>query len=295
MMKKILIIGLILNLSSTTLAGTLNIGSINTEPADEIKKFLPLATYLATQLQSEGVNEGKVVVVKDIHQMAAFLKEGKVDVYVDSSFPSLAVSYLSGSKLLLRRWKKGLAEYHSVLFVRQDSGIQNLKDIMGKTIGFEEAFSTSGYYLPKIILVKGGLKLVPKKSELEPVKPNEVGYIFTGDDENTMVWVLRKKIVAGAIDNQNYVNMAKEKLGELKIIQKTFSIPRQVVSTRADLPPNFATKIKEALVKADQSEEGKKFLRAFEMTTKFDEIPPNSLTPLTESKEFIKATFGIKE
>lgn len=281
-------------LPELTWARPINIGSVSTEPAAEIKKFLPLALYVAKEMQSEGINQGKVVVAKDIPQMATFLREGKVDLYIDSPFPSLAVSRLSGSKLLLRRWKKGVGEYHSVIFARKDSGINQLEDLKGKIVAFEEQFSSSGYFLPKMVLVQKGLKLASKRDASEPVAPGEVGYVFSHDDESTMAWVLRGKVTAGALDNQTYLKEARENVSSLKIVDKTFPIPRQIVSYRIDLPPKLVTRIKEILTQMDQSEEGKKALKDFEGTTKFDQLTDQAMAPLLKAQKFIDAEFGLK-
>jgi phosphonate transport system substrate-binding protein len=88
-------------------ADPLVIGSVHHEVAAEIKKFLPLADYVGKHLRSEGFNGAKIVVAKDVFQMGTFLKERKVDVYIDSLFPSVSANLLSGSKFLLRRWKRG--------------------------------------------------------------------------------------------------------------------------------------------------------------------------------------------
>jgi phosphonate transport system substrate-binding protein len=274
--------------------GPLTIGSISLEPAAEVKKFLPLAYYLAQQLQPEGIDHGRVVVADSIRQMAAFLREGKVDLYINSPFPALAVSRLSGSRLLLRRWKRGVAEYQAVIFTRQDSGISRLEDLKGKMIAFEEPFSSSGYFLPKLVLMQAGLKVVPKQEAADPVGLDEVGYVFSYTDESTMVWVLRGKVSAGAMDNHRFPTEAMGNLKSLKIIHETFAIPRHIVSYRADLSPPLVARIKEILLWMDQSEEGKKVLQAFEGTTKFDEIPEHAMDLLLKSITLIDAEFGIR-
>jgi phosphonate transport system substrate-binding protein len=77
------------------------------------------------------------------------------------------------------------------------------------------------------------------------VDPDELGYVFSYDDESTVVWVLKDKVAAEAIDNHRFPKKAKGKLDQLKIIHETFSIPRQVVSYRADLPSQLVARIKE--------------------------------------------------
>jgi phosphonate transport system substrate-binding protein len=278
--------------SQMTWAGPLNLGSISMEPADENKKFLPLADYLAKHLQSEGIDQGKVVVAKSIPQMAAFLREGKVDLYIDSPFPSVAVSRLSRSQFLLRRWKKGVGEYHSVIFARTDSGIERLADLKGRIIAFEEPFSSSGYFLPKMVLAEAGYRLVRLQEIEDPVSRDDIGYVFSNDDENTMIRVLRGKVAAGAMDQENYVKLAKNSLDRLKIVHRTFSVPRHVVNYRADLPASVVARVKALLLDMEQSEEGKAVLHAFEKTTKFDELPERGLEPLLEATQFIEAEFG---
>jgi phosphonate transport system substrate-binding protein len=231
-------------------------------------------------------------VADSIPQMAAFAREGRVDLHIDSLFPALAVSRLSGSQLLLRRWKKGVGDYYSVMFVRKDSGIDRLEDLKGRSIAFEEPFSSSGYFLPKMVLAEAGYQLVRVQEALDPVSRDEVGYVFSNDDENTMVWVLRGKITAGAMDQENYLKYARNHLDRLQIIHQTFSLPRHVVSYRADLPASLVARVKEILLEMDQSEEGKKVLQAFEKTTKFDELSARALDPLLEATQFIDAEFG---
>ncbi len=276
-------------------AKAITIGSVtSSEPAAEVKKFLPLARYLASQLNSEGIEQGKVVVVETVRQMADLLREGKVDLYIDSAFPVMAASRLAGSKPLLRRWKRGIGEYHSVIFTRKESGIDRLEDLRGKMIGFEGPSSTSGYLLPKVILQERGLRPTAKTAPSEPVTPREVGYVFTGDDENTMVWVLRGKISAGAMDNQTYLRRGGRDVESLKILYKSSSMPRHIVSHRADLDPALLARIKQLLIRMDQSEEGRKALQDFEKTTKFDELSEELMAPLLKLQPFVDAEIGIR-
>lgn len=273
-------------------ARPLILGTIGENAADETKKFWPFTRYLAKELQSAGIDEGKVVVAKDMAQMAAFLREAKADLYIDSAFPTIAVSHLSGAKFLARRWKKGIGEYHSAIFTRKDSGINRVEDLKGKFMAFEEPYSTSGYFLPKMALTQAGLKLADKKAATDPVGSNEIGYLFSRDDTNTMWWVVKGKVAAGAMDNQNYTKEAKGDIDQLKVLHKTMSIPRQIVSYRGDLPEPLAGTIKQILLRMDQSEEGKKILLGFERTTKFDELSQQALAPLVQFQKSIAAEVG---
>lgn len=284
--NKFLIVAAVLLLPHLAGADSFKLGSISTNPVGESRKFSPIADYLAQQLQSERINDGKVVVAESIPAMSSLLQTRQVDLYIDSLFPSLAVSHLSGSKLLLRRWKMEKSEYRSVLFTRKDSGIARLEDLKGKVIAFEEPFSSSGYFFPKIYLLKKGFRLALKRQGSEPVKSDEVGYIFSRGDTNTLFWVLNGMVAAGAVDDQKYFAFAKNR-DSFRVIHESVSFPRQLVSYRADLPDSLVARVKEILLNMHKTEEGQKTLRDFESTTKFDEIPVRDIDLFAGLREHI--------
>jgi phosphonate transport system substrate-binding protein len=276
------------------LAESLIIGSIHREVAAEIKKFLPLTDYLGKHLQAEGINEAKIVVAKDVFEMGTLLKERKVDVYIDSLFPSVAANLLSGSKVLLRRWKRGRPEYRSVIYEKKDGNLHRVENLKGHILAFEEPFSTSGYFIPKIALVQAGLKLVPKPDPTKSMDPQEIGYLFSLDDENTVAWVLRGVVAAGATDDYTYQRQTHRYPNSLKVIHTTSSFPRHLVSYRADLAPKLVTKIKEILIQMDQSQEGRSALKEFERTTMFDELPSSSTAQLLKVRKFVEAELRLR-
>jgi phosphonate transport system substrate-binding protein len=103
-----------------------------------------------------------------------------------------------------------------------------------------------------------------------------------------VVWVVRHKVQAGAVDNHSLLREAREQLPTLKILYRTDALPRQIVSYRTTLSPLLVARIKAVLLQMDQSEEGKKVLQAFEETTKFDEIPEHAMDYLLQFKQFVE-------
>ena len=275
----------------TISAKTFTVGVIGEEPAEDIRKTLPLATYLAKQLQKEGFTQGKVFVAKSMTEMAAVLREGKVDLHFDSYARSLALNRLVGSKPFLRRWKKGVAEYYGVLFTKSDSGIRRIEDLRGKTIALEEEFSTVGHLLPKFMLMEKRLKLVPSSAS---VPADGVGYTYAYFDENTMLWVVQGKVAAGAMDSQNYEKLSVKHGDSLNIFAKTPSVPRHMVSARPDLPQDLLASVKEILMRMDQSEEGKKTLEQFERAAKFDELTAQNAAFIQKIVKLIEAETKLR-
>lgn len=253
-------------------ADTLYLGSVGVDPDEEIKEFHSLATYLQKHLNHSKIDKVTVVVASNSKEMANLITNNKVHLYIDSPFPSLVVQKESGSSIFLRRWKKGVAEYRSVIFTRKDSGINTLEAMKGHVLAFEDPFSTSSYFLPKATLATKNLVLKQVNSG-ENVDKNSVGYLFSDDDRNTMLWVLRKKVSIGTMNETSYKRLAKKRLNDLQVIASSIWVPRHVVSHAPGMKTDLVEAIKKTLIQMHESEEGKSALKGFANTTGFDEFP----------------------
>jgi phosphonate transport system substrate-binding protein len=114
---------------------------------------------MARQLGAGTGIEGKVVIVPSALQMAKSLEEKKIDFYMESPYPTYLINKQGAAVLLLRRWKSGIGEYRSLIFSKKDSETSRLEQLRGAMIAFEDPGSTSGYFLPKVLVLKKGLGL----------------------------------------------------------------------------------------------------------------------------------------
>ena len=288
--NKCSLVAVILLLPRLACAGPLTLGFISSSPMEESRRFSPFASYLARQLQSEGIGEGNVVAASSIEAMSSLLRMSQADIYIDGFFPTMAVSRLSGSKLLLRRWKDGGSDHKSVIVTRKDSRIAILEHLGGKVIAFDEPFSSSGYFVPKVELLKIAFLVLADRPNVGPVKGDEIRYVFSRGDTNTIYMVANGEVAAGAVDDRKFHALAKN-LDGLKILHETASFPRQIVSHRADFPVKLLTKIKDVLLNMTRTEEGRKVLREFDNTTKFDEIPAPVHNLIMGLKKYVEAEF----
>lgn len=274
-------------------AKPLIVGTVTSEPTRQVSELWPLAKYAAKQLQSDGIDQAKVVTAENVFQMAAWLREGKVDVYVDGPFRAQIVSELAGTRMVARWWKGGLGDHHSVIFARKDGGMQRLEQLNGKVIALSRPGDDFGCLLPKMIFqLKGGI-MRRKASPGEPVASGELGYVFSDDDENTLVWVLRGKVAAGAMDSVTYRQLAKQGAEQLQVIHETVGLPGGVVSVPGSVESKFEGKLVSVLKKMGEQEDGVQALRALGGTTKFDTLPADALAPLQGAVPFLHAEFGL--
>lgn len=273
--------------------GVLTLGDISDDPAEKIEKFRSLADYLAANLGEYGIGKVEIKIAPDLDTMVKWLESGEVDIYFDSPFPAMYVSDNSGAQPILRRWRRGVEEYHSVIFVLKESGITSVQQLNGHAIAYEEPFSTTAYFLPTAYLIKEGLTLVEKQSPEAAVGENEVGYVFTGDDENIVQWVLSKKVTAGAIDNFTFFeDIPEETRANLTVLLETEDVARHITLVSAKLDAELVEAIKSVLVNLDEQPEGPKILEEFEKTSKFDEFPEGLEAALTRMRELYALVQG---
>src|SRR3990170_1382272 len=265
-------------------------GRVHDDPVAAIKYRQGFVDYIAKKLAPLGITGGRVLVVEKMHLLARAIKEGKVDLFHDSVVPTMVLSKWSGSIPILRQWKYGEAEYHSVILVKKDSGIDTLTDLKGKVIAFDEPHSTSAHVLPRMLLVENKLKLVQVIAS-GGAKPDVVGFVHGSDDSAPHLLVIGK-VDAAATSHREFQVLRPEVRDQLKIIARTRSVPRQIISVRKDLDPKMVASLKEILINMDKVPEGQAALKGQQRTTKIDDIPPGSLEHLKDIERFIFSSLG---
>lgn len=250
---------------------TIVLADISNNPQKKIRKFQPLADYLAANLSQ--FDQGKVKIAPDMATMIKWLKSGEVDIYIDSPYPAMLAINHADAKPILRRWKKGSAEYHSIIFTISDRNITSLEDLKGKKVAFDHPFSTTGYMLPLVELIEAQLNPQETKSPNSRISEDRVGYIFSYEDENSIEWLLSGKVSAAAIDNIAFEKMSPDLKEKTLILAKTEKIARNLVLVRGDMSPDKINAISSTLIELDQTAKGRIVLEKFSRTTKFDNFP----------------------
>jgi phosphonate transport system substrate-binding protein len=259
---------------------TLSLGIVSETHRKEIEDhFREFVRYLTRKLSSGAEIEAKVVIAPTPFELAKFLEQRKVDFYMESAYPTYVVNSVHGAgKLLLRRWKSGMADYHSVIFTRRNSGIRRLEDLKGKTIVFEDAGSTSGYLLPKLFLLRRGLKLTAKNRFDPNSVETDVRYVFAYSQAKIVDSVLTNQTDAGAFSNDDFDALEQRKKADVAVLAQTERLPRHLLSVRSDLAPALAGRLEAILLAMHEDSDGRRILQKVDGTTKFDALPGGEAT-----------------
>lgn len=153
-------LGLVLLLFAGTLQAdpvpqpqSITLGLIPSEDPVKLKKNgLELAKTLQKKL---GVNVN-LYIPKTYQGLIDAMKSKKVDFAFFTAMSFVFAEKQAGAKVLLKKVWDG-PFYYSVILTRKDSKIKTLKDLKGKSFGFVDEKSTSGYLHPRVQLKKVGL------------------------------------------------------------------------------------------------------------------------------------------
>jgi phosphonate transport system substrate-binding protein len=251
------------------------LGLISETHRKEIEeRFRDFARYVARKASSETELEGRVVTAPTPFELAKLLEQRRVDFFMESAYPTYVINFVHGNgKLLLRRWKGGMADYYSLIFTKRNSGVTRLEDLKGKTIVFEDAGSTSGYLLPKLYLLRRGLKLKEKRGFSPDSESTDVGYVFAYTQNNLVDSVLTQQAAAGAFSNDDLAALDEKKKADIAILAQTDRLPRHLVSVRSDLAPALISRLETVLLTMHEDPEGRKILQRADGTAKFDQLP----------------------
>jgi phosphonate transport system substrate-binding protein len=254
-------------------AETLILGTVGKDVKAEMKEHEGLAAYLQQQLASAGVDKVDITVLSTAAKMTDALKTGAVQLYFESPLVAAKVGRDSGAVPLVRRWRKGVAEYWSEIVVLNDAPIQSLNDLRGRVIAFDDPDSTSGHLLPRAMLREQGLGVEILKRPTDPLDPTKVGGVFTLSDKASIMMLFDGRVAAIATDPQYMARIESERPGAVRSIGRSVTVPRHVVMRAAAMPEPKAQRVAEVFMAMGQSEEGRKVLSTFGKTDRFDAFP----------------------
>jgi phosphonate transport system substrate-binding protein len=254
---------------------TLVIGKISHNPKKHYNYLKPMVRYAVDKMQDLGIVRSKILMAKDKAQLAELVREGKIDWITETPFIAAYLHDKTGAEILLRKWKKGVPEYHTVFFSLKTSGIEELTDLKGKVIAFEDPASTSAFYYPAYILLQSGLKLTPLENLRDEPPADRVGFVFAGEEINISTLVHKGLVEAGAFSNNDWDkedHLPLRYREDLQVIHRTPALVRAVEIVRKGLAPAVQQRLEQVLLEADDDPDAAGVLRAYQRTKQFDKL-----------------------
>lgn len=198
-------------------------------------KLYPAADYAGTM---EGLKGGNL----DYAELGA---SGYAGIYIDA--PD------SVEPVVTTKQTDGSTGYHSIMIARADSGIAKLDDMKGRTLGFADPNSTSGYLVPFVSLPRQGYPIDTFFGATKFAGGHEqaVLAVLNGDVDAAVTWAsgvgaweegyssgnLRKMVDKGLLDMSDIVELWQSP-----------EIPNGPTVLRKSLPADVKAKVTASLL-----------------------------------------------
>lgn len=251
------------------------LGRISDDPRSHHEPLRSILDYVVPRMAAVGIREGRVLMARDAQQMASYLRRGRVDWVTETAATGLLLGESSGAEPLVITERDGVALYHSVIFVRGDSGIRDLAGLRGRSIAFQNPNSTSAFYAPAAALLAAGLPLEILLSPQDRPSARGVGFVFAQSESNISTWVQKRLVDAGAfsdIDWRNLSRLPQSFRDDLLVIHSTGEFPRGLELVRSDLPAARKQALQRILLQAKDDPAAAEPLRRFFRTNGFAPI-----------------------
>lgn len=253
-------------------ASVLVLGRVSDDPKSHYDQLKPLLDYVVPRLASVGIRSGRILMARDLQQMTSYLRRGQVDWINETAGNAGLLERRGVATSFLVTEREGATRYHSVFFVRRDSPVRTLADLAGRSVGFQNPYSTSAYYLPAAELLDHGMKLEVLLSPMDKPAPGAVGYLFARTELNVTTWVHKRLVDAGVFSNLDWANpqrMPPTFAQDFRIVARTADVPRALMLTRKGMDPKVEARLREVLMEASADPDAGEVLRRFIGTSRF--------------------------
>ena len=177
--------------------------------------------------------------------------------------------------------KEGDPRYYSMIIVKPDSPVQDVKDIKGKCFAFGSKMSTQGHLIPRKMLEDAGITL------------EYLGkYIYTGSHINVARAVLNGECDAGGIQDILANRLVSE--GKVRIIKISNPYPTSLIAYNSAVDGKIVEAVRSALLAFEPTGKHKDILFDWDKTemplgfTVINELELNKVMSLAERYGIMK-------
>src|SRR5215471_1270136 len=210
------------------------------------ERFAPFAAYLSKEL---GVPV-KLRVANDYAAVIEGQRAGNIHIayYGPASYSTAYMTGVKTEPFVTTRNNDGSIGYYSVIYVKAGSPYKDIRDLKGKTIGFVDPNSTSGYNAPRFFLNKAGIDADSFFGKS----------IVTGSHENAVIALDKGTVDCAANwwnadDDSNLTRMVAKgmaKKEDFRVIFKSSLLPGSPYAQLSTLPDDLKAAIAKAFADA---------------------------------------------
>jgi phosphonate ABC transporter permease subunit PhnE len=260
-------------------------------PAENAQGLQVTANDLARALSDRIHLPVRAYVALDYTALVEAMRSGQVQFGWLTPAPLVLAEHLFHAEIVLTQVRRGSPTYYGAIVVREDSPARTIDDLRGKTIAWVDPQSTSGYVIPRYLLMQRGLD--PQRFFRQQVfaggHDSAVLAVQTGQVDAAAVWADPPADGTGA-----WTRFLKNHPGaKLRPILYSPPVPSDAVGIDpkfARAHPRLVRDVRAGLIAIGQSEEGREILRHLNATDGFVAADPAQYELVRKAFEATRAT-----
>ena len=248
------------------------LGRISDDPSAHYAQLKPLLDYVVPRMGEVGITGGRILMARDARQMASYLRRNRVDWVTETAATAVQLEQRAAARPILLSERSGVSRYHTLFFVRKDSPIQSLQDLVGHTLALQGIASTSAYTVPLVELLDSGLSPEILLGPSDEPSSDRVGYVFARSELNIASWVHKGLADAGAVSNLDWNDPRRFPEAfkrDFRVIHETKPYLRALELVSEGMVPAVRDRLREVLLQAADDPAAQDALRLFFGTSRF--------------------------
>lgn len=211
-----------------------------------IPRYNPIIMYRSYQPMMDYLTENtpyrfELKLSRDYEQAVEFLKNGTTPVASLGDVTFAEAQQRFGAVPILKPLNPdGKPYYRSILIVRENSSIETLEDLKGKSFAFGDPHSTSGNLIPRDYLFKNGISLFDLGS-----------FVNLESHDAVAKAVLKGNVDCGAVKD---VVAYRYREHGLRFLAMSYPIPAVPIVVREDAPAALISSLSTALQTIDRTD-----------------------------------------
>ena len=256
-------------------------------PAENAQALQTSADALARALADRIHVPVRAYVSLDYTALVEAMRSGQVQIGWLTPAPLVLAEQLFHARIVLTQVRRGSPTYYGAIVVRDDSPVRDVDQLRGRTIAWVDPQSTSGYVIPRYLLMQRGID--PTRFFRQQVFAGghdaAVLAVYSGQVDAASVWADPPGEGTGA-----WTRFLRGRPGPgLRPVLYTPPVPSDAVAVHPDFAarhPLLLRNVRAALIAIGQTESGRATLRHLNSTDGFVEASP-------EQYELVRRAFAV--
>lgn len=191
------------NLNALNASNVLIVGA--TEPDTGLAQIEDVVDRLQRSLQPHGIDRVILHVAENNRHLTDMVSENRVDIVLSHGLAASIELSKNATTTILQSAVPDFYERHVVIAVRNESPVQDLDDLTGRRLTFEDTRQNGNFFAPGWALLSESFELEYVENIRAPPEADIISVAFAGRETNMTAWLYRGLVDAAAMGMDDWL------------------------------------------------------------------------------------------